>query len=328
VRNNKTLATATFTGLFAVLVGIGLVSGNIGKISVSAEFYDTTQEATGCKKGSVVECATDVAQGKTTNNIPLTKYDQDNRWNPPSCDCSTFVGRVVNALGIGGVTTNYNTSAISDQYDSGNNPYIKPVIKAGYREITEDVAKRFRPGDILLFAGPNGTPKENAAHTGIVTREYNPSNDTYGMIHCTCSSPDGAQDVDYPRQCKKLWGIYRTIDNYVKYNSNITFTNGKSAEDYNEPVIRALYYLVISGYKPDVEGGSGDTVLLSQNDNNPEGNAHLQKRLYLSEFGTLQELDASFSVIDLKGPVSTLFIEDGKSTPSNRTYTNVLLEVR
>ena len=133
----------------------------------------------------------------------ITKYSQSLRTSFSSgyADCSSFVSKVLQDAGV--PTGMHWTGSMADSWDSGNNPYVKPVMLPKRYLTTEEMA-RVQPGDIIIWGGAHS----NNAHTAIITST---TANEFKYIDVTSLNGSGAQHRSRSRTHRSVWGIYRVV---------------------------------------------------------------------------------------------------------------------
>lgn len=133
----------------------------------------------------------------------ITKYSQSLRTSFSSgyADCSSFVSKVLQDAGV--PTGMHWTGSMADSWDSGNSPYVKPVMLPKRYLTTEEMAS-VQPGDIIIWGGA----RSNDAHTAIITST---TANEFKYIDVTSRNGSGAQHRSRSRTHRSVWGIYRVV---------------------------------------------------------------------------------------------------------------------
>src|SRR3990167_2640660 len=122
-------------------------------------------------------------------------------------DCSSFVSKVLRDAGVNiPITT---TAGMASMWDSGRNPYVKPVIiKKGI--LTPEEAALIQPGDIIIWGNAYST---NDTHTAILSKYENgrfyyvdSTSRTTGL-----NQKSGVDERSRTLGQRSVWGIYRVV---------------------------------------------------------------------------------------------------------------------
>ena len=142
--------------------------------------------------------------------IPIINtYSQSRRtdFDGGFSDCSSFVSKVLRDAGVNiPITT---TAGMASMWDSGKNPYVKPVIiKKGI--LTPEEAALIQPGDIIIWGNAYST---NDTHTAILSKYENgrfyyvdSTSRTTGL-----NQKSGVDERSRTLGQRSVWGIYRVV---------------------------------------------------------------------------------------------------------------------
>jgi|GEM_PF-1296125 len=156
----------------------------------------------GC--GPISAAATNIIETARSYIGLITKYSQSLRtsFSAGYADCSSFVTMVLQKIGVS--TAILATGSMSDAWDSGQNPQVKPVMLP-HRILTSEEMSQIQPGDIVIFGSAHTT---NNAHTAIIEAV---DGDTLYYIDCTSRGAGGVQHRNRSRTAGSVWGIYRVV---------------------------------------------------------------------------------------------------------------------
>jgi len=139
----------------------------------------------------------------------INTYSQSRRtdFDGGFSDCSSFVSKVLRDAGVNiPITT---TAGMASMWDSGKNPYVKPVIiKKGV--LTPEEAALIQPGDIIIWGNAYST---NDTHTAILSKYENgrfyyvdSTSRTTGL-----NQKSGVDERSRTLGQRSVWGIYRVV---------------------------------------------------------------------------------------------------------------------